>query len=94
MVNIQTYSKVWNSFSKWCRNQLEQERIVNIQNFALLSTKLSTEDGEKSFVVGLTDQFLSKAGMNMQQGLDLTYPVIKTNFVNLGKIAELDKQLC
>lgn len=24
----QIYSKVWNSFSKWCRAQLEQDRIV------------------------------------------------------------------
>lgn len=45
-------------------------------------------------MVGLTDQFLGKTGMTMPQGLDLTYPVIKTNFVNLSKIAEMDKQLC
>ncbi len=28
----QIYSKVWNSFSKWCRAQLEQDRIVLVSD--------------------------------------------------------------
>ena len=36
--HVQIYSKVWNSFSKWCRTQLEQDRIVlasDTSNFPL-----------------------------------------------------------
>jgi hypothetical protein len=31
----------------------------------LLSTKLSPDDGEKSFVVALSEQFISKNGLSM-----------------------------
>ena len=30
---FQSYSKVWNSFSKWCRAQLEQDRIILASDF-------------------------------------------------------------
>lgn len=29
---VQVYSKIWNSFSKWCRTQLEQDRIVLVSD--------------------------------------------------------------
>lgn len=60
----------------------------------LLATKLAPEDGDKTFSIALAEQFLTKSGMTMQQGLDMTYPIIKMNMVNVAKIAEMDKQLC
>lgn len=46
--HLQSYSKVWNSFSKWCRTQLEQDRIVLVADtcncFKLFSKNIGKND--------------------------------------------------
>lgn len=59
--HLQSYSKVWNSFSKWCRAQLEQDRIVLVSETSnylsipvKLSAKLIPEDNTRQYILVLT----------------------------------------
>lgn len=84
---MQSYSKVWNAFSKWARGQLEQDRIINIAEFILLSSVTAPEDKSKQFIIGLTEKFLIKNSIEMEDHTDLSYPTIKLNSAAVAKLA-------
>jgi len=85
---FQSYSKVWNCFSKWCRTQLEQDRIILVSDYLQFSSQ-SQEDNTKQPIVCIMEKFLIKNSMEMKDNIDLSFPTIKLNLAAIAKLAEL-----
>ena len=56
------------------------------------TSKLLTETNSKEVIVCLTEKFLIKNSMQMEDKTDLSYPTIKVNVVSVSKLAEIEKQ--
>jgi len=56
------------------------------------TSKLVTETNTKEVIIGLTEKFLIKNSMEMEDKTDLSFPTIKMNSVAISKLAEIEKQ--
>ena len=59
-----------------------------------LTSKLVTEDNTRVNIVGLTEKFLIKNTLTMEDKMDMSFPTIKFNPVSVAKLAEMEKQAC
>lgn len=53
------------------------------------TSKLVTETNTKEVIIGLTEKFLIKNSMEMEDKTDLSFPTIKMNSVAISKLAEI-----
>lgn len=52
------------------------------------------EDNSRQYVISLTEKVLLKNSLEMEDKIDMSFPIIKFNPGTIAKIAEMEKQAC
>jgi hypothetical protein len=58
------------------------------------TSHFSAEENSKEPIVCITEKFLIKNSMEMEDKVDLSFPTVKLNMGAVAKLAELEKQAC
>lgn len=66
--------------------------VIYMFNSVQFTSKLITETNMKEVIICLTEKFLIKNSMEMEDKTDLSFPTIKVNSVAISKLAEIEKQ--
>jgi hypothetical protein len=99
VISQATYDMVWNTFVKWCHDQAEQGRAVNMPQFGIVGFQ-QVRESIRILYVRLSDHFMSNFQLSYKPEMAefereaknvVMEPVIKPNFSNMAKLAQLDK---
>jgi hypothetical protein len=99
VISQATYDMVWNTFVKWCQDQAEQGRAVNMPGFGIVGFQ-QVRESIRILYVRLSDHFMGDFQLSYKPEMAefereaknvVMEPIIKPNFSNMAKLAQLDK---